>query len=170
MKLTTRGLILAVAAVAAIAAASCGGSTPSQAVQTEESIDAFDAELAEVIPDENRRQAIHGAIADLHAVVRVATEQRRTFARRILTLHKDYDAPRADFEAAIQGHLAERAVFRQGLYAFRQRLLDNTTNEEWEGLRGLRNDALESLMRTTAQGPEATATDTEENATEAGEN
>ncbi len=141
------------AALVFLGLAGCGGSSASAPVRAEETMDEFEAKVAEIVEDDEKRQNIHLAVDEVRDAVRRTVEHRRAFAREIVELHQDYNTPRADIEAALRGNMQRRAEFRQELYAFRQLLIDNTTEDEWQALGRVRNEALAAAVAAMTAAP-----------------
>ncbi len=151
MLMTNR--IKTIAAAALLLTAGCGGASEPAPVQAENRMDEFEVELAEIVEDEGRCEEIYAAVDDVRDVTRRGIEQRRNYVRRMVELHKDYNTAREDFNALFRENQEARTAFRQELYAFRSRLVENTTVEEWEELKTLRHDALAAALVAVTESP-----------------
>ncbi len=142
----------------AVALSACGsGQTATEA--QDERVSEWEAKVHEVIPDEARREAILRGTQEFHEIAVASTEQSTAHVERFRALNANYDTPREDFVALIDNDTAVRASLRERLYALREMMIENTTEEEWTVLSDARHRMVEAsvvaALEAAAPGTEA---------------
>lgn len=127
--------------------AGCGGKEAVAPEDVEQA--AFDdlrAEVMDVVPDSQRQEAILGLVDDLQIDFSELLKDvvvRRTEIRK---LNSDYDATREQFHDYVARYDAAIRQSREKVTASRQKLVEETTVEEWDALKKVETRTMKKMV------------------------